>query len=93
MYRWPASILSLQSNRQKQNSDDVARGKISYMDIYEDHLKQKEVTALFSKLLNIKKTMTEKSQPTILDPSTSSDLVLKTSYNLHDCTVNYSSGK
>ena len=41
------------------NSDEVARGKISYMDIYEDHLKQKEVTSLFSKLLNIKKTMTE----------------------------------
>ena len=75
------------------NSDEVARGKISYLDIFEDHIKQKEVTELFSKLLNIKKTMTENSLPTIMDPSTLSDLVLKTSYNLHGCTVNYSSGK
>ena len=70
------------------NSDEVARGKISYLDIFEDHIKQKEVTALFSKLLNIKKTVTENSQPTIMVPSS-----LSVCYNLHDCTVNYSSGK
>ena len=63
------------------------------MDIYGDHNKQKAATALLSKLVNIKKTITENSQPSALDPSTLSDLVLKFSYDLHDCIVDYSSGK
>ena len=43
-------ILQCKAISRKLNSHEVARGKISYMDIYEDHLKQKKFTALFSKL-------------------------------------------
>ena len=63
------------------------------MDIYGDQYKQKAVTALFSKLVDIKRRLTEDSQPPALDPNTLSDLVLKFSYDLHDCIVDYSSGK
>ena len=74
----------------------MAIGEISYMDIFGDHKKQKAATALLSKLVNIKKTMTENSQPSAMDPSTlsdQSDLVLKFSYDIHDNIVDYSSGK
>ena len=86
-------LLQCKAIARNLNSDEVARGQISYMDIYGDHNKQKAATALLSKLVNIKKTMTENSQPSALDPSTLSDLVLKFSYDLHDCIVDYSSGK
>ena len=86
-------ILSCKALSKNLNSDEVTRSKISYLDIFEDHIKQKEVTTLISNLLNIKKTMTQNSQQTTIDPSILSNLMLKTSYNLHDCIDDYSSGK
>ena len=47
---WGYTLHSLQFKAISRNfkSAEVARGQISYMDIYQDHLKQKQVTALFS---------------------------------------------
>ena len=58
-----------------------------YEDILGDHLKQKIIISLFTKLLDIRKTIEEENS----DPS-NLDGLLKTSYNVHDCIVNYSSG-
>ena len=77
--------LQCKAIRRKLSSVEVVRGQILYMDVYVDHINQMEVTAVFSKLIDIKKTMSENCPPTLMDP--------KTSYILHSCTVNYSSGK
>ena len=58
-------------------SEKLVQKKIDYSDIYEDTLKQKNVTALFSELLKVKKELTESYHP-----STSCPEVLKTSYNV-----------
>ena len=86
-------VLQCDALNSKLESNDVATGKISYEDIYDNHIKQKEVTTLFSKLLSIKKVMTEDYDTNKMDPSTLSFEVLKTSYSLQPCIVNYSSGK
>ena len=73
-------------------SIELSMKKVEYSDIYSDPHKQKEVTVMISKLIDIKKKLIESKQKLEMDPSTLSDQVLKTSYNLH-CTVNYSFGK
>jgi hypothetical protein len=64
-------------------------GQVNYDDIFGDVHKQKVVVNLFTRLLDIRKTMTQQDTP---DPSIS-DQMLKNSYNLHHCIVNSSSGK
>ena len=86
-------VLQCDALNSKLESDEVATGKISYEDIYDNHIKQKEVTTLFSKLISIKKTMAENNDKNIMDPSTLSYEVLKTSYYLQHSIVNYSFGK
>ena len=44
-------------------SEKLVQKKIDYRDIYEDTLKQKNVTALFSELLKVKKELTESYHP------------------------------
>ena len=86
-------VLQCNTLNSKLESDEVATGKISYQDIFGNHIKQKEVTTLFSKLISIKKTMAENNDKNIMDPSTLSYEVLKTSYYLQPSIVNYSFGK
>ena len=58
-----------------------------YEDIFGDHLKLKKIISPFTKVLDIRKTIQEENT----DPS-NLDGMLMTSYNLHDCILNYSSG-
>ena len=86
-------ILQCNTLNSKLETEELATGEISYQDIYGNHIRQKEVTSLFSKLLSIKKKFDEKDDQNIKDPSTLSTEVLKTSYNLQPSIVNFSSGK
>ena len=67
----------VQGAYQTLKREKLAQKKIEYSDIYEDTLKQKNVTALFSELLKVKNEVMESYHP-----STSSHEVLKISYNV-----------
>ena len=71
------------------DGEEVMSGQVNYDDIFGDVHKQKVVVNLFTRLLDIRKTMTQQDTP---DPSIS-DQMLKNSYNLQHCFVNSSSGK
>ena len=62
---------------------------IEYDDIFKDHRKQKQITALFKTLIEIRKKLLEEKQS---NPSTI-DVVLGNSNDVLDCIDNYSSGK
>ena len=66
-------------------SDDLTESRAVYEDIFNEVRKQKTVTLIFKDLIDIRKKLEN-------DPSTS-DQVLKTSIDLHDCIDIFSSGK
>ena len=72
--------------------EELVSGEVKYKDLFGDVYKQKVVVTLFTKLLDIRKTMAQNSQQETPDPSIS-DKMLKNSYNLHHSIVNSSSGK
>ena len=72
--------------------EELVSGEVKYEDIFGDVYKQKVVVTLFTKLLDIRKTMAQNSQQETPDPSIS-DQMLKNSYNLNHSIVNSSSGK
>ena len=72
-------------------SEEVVKEKILYTDIFEDTVKQKNITTLFAQLMVIKNNKSENK-----DPSTPQSLdyeVLKTSYNVQSRIASYSFGK
>ena len=84
-------ILQCKTLNSKLSSEELAPELVKYEDIYGDHLKQKVIVNIFTKLLDIRKTMAEDSQQNTSDPSISAEM-LEISYNLQPCIVNFSSG-
>ena len=72
--------------------EDLVQVKSVYQDIFEDHLKQKQITHLMSRLIHIRNQLVDKNLCRIADPSMS-DGMLENSVNLLDSIVHYSSGK
>ena len=81
-------ILLCDILRKELKSHHVTAGPVEYCDIFKDTHKQKVVTALFIELIKIKKKL-----ETDKNPSTCATQVLRNSYDLQDCIVDYSSGK
>lgn len=81
-------ILLCKVLQSKLKSEQLARGQVTYSDAFSNHFKQKEFITLFRKMWTIREKLLEEQQ---CDPSTA-ELVLKNSYNLPQCIVNYSSG-
>ena len=71
-------------------SNDIITDDVNYNDLYSEHRKQKVITTLFAKLLKIRKQIIENPENTT-NPS-NLDGLLRSSYNLQSCIVNYSSG-
>ena len=74
-------------------SAGVTIEKNTYEDIFKDHKKQKEITAMYKELLKIKTKLIKDSQPNQLDPCTSGEEVLMNSHDLLTCIDCCSSGK
>ena len=81
-------ILHCKGLKNRLKSNELVQENIQYSDIFKNPSKQKNITSLFSKLLDIKKTLMIET-----DPSTLQCQVLETSYTLQTCIVSYSSGK
>ena len=81
-------ILQCKGLLDRLKSNELVQENIQYSDIFKNPRKQKNTTSLISKLLDIKKTLMNET-----DPSTLQCQVLETSYNLQTCIVSYSSGK
>ena len=71
-------------------SNDIMTDQVNYNDIYSDHKKQKVITTIFAKLLEIRKQIVENPENTT-NPSNLNGL-LTSSYDVQSCIVNYSSG-
>ena len=71
-------------------SNDIITDDVNYNDLFSEHRKQKVITTLFAKLLKIRKQIIENPENTT-NPS-NLDGLLRSSYNLQSCIVNYSSG-
>ena len=72
-------------------SNELIVDQVNYQDIYgDDHRKQKVITTIFSKLLSIRKQILENPENTT-NPS-NPDRLLKSSYDVQNSIVNYSSG-
>jgi hypothetical protein len=68
-------ILQCKTLNSKLRSEELAPGLVKYEDIYGDHLKQKVIVTIFTKLLDIMKTMAEDSQQNTSDPSISAEML------------------
>ena len=72
-------------------SNELIVDQVNYQDIYgDDHRKQKVIRTIFSKLLSIRKQILENPENTT-NPS-NPDRLLKSSYDVQNSIVNYSSG-
>ena len=85
-------LLECAELRKMFNTEDISRNKSVYQDIFADHTKQKEITHLLSKLIDVRNELLDKNLCKVRDPSISEE-VLEDSVNLLDCIVYYSSGK
>ena len=85
-------LLECAELRKMFNNEDISRNKSVYQDIFADHTKQKEITHLLSKLIDVRNELLDKNLCKVRDPSISGE-VLEDSVNLLDCIVHYSSGK
>ena len=64
----------------------------TYNDLFEDTQKQKEITVLFSRLLDIRETLVDEDLVKMTNPSSSAEM-LKSNDNLPRCIVQCSFGK
>ena len=78
--------------KQHLKSTEISQHKIVYEDIFKDIKKQKEITALYKLLLDIRRKLKGESQLSQLNPCISSQ-VLRNGLDLRNCIDNYSSGK
>ena len=81
-------LLNCKILNEKLKIIENSQEKVQYEDIFADHKKQKVVTSKFEKLLNIRRLLIENNQPNLSNPSG----LLKFSYDIQPCIVNYSSG-
>ena len=70
----------------KMKSKEAAKNKVVYEDIFDDHLKQKEATHLFGKLLKMRDSLVDKDLRWKPAPSTSAEM-LEDDDNLLDSIV------
>ena len=77
---------------EKLEGKTITKEKIEYDDLFKDVGKQKQITQMFTELLDIRKKLQEEDQYRTLDPSTGL-LVLKNRFDLHTSIDNYSFGK
>ena len=80
-------LLLFKVLQRQLKSDEIVTHNITYDDIFKDPYRQKVIITIFSKIVKIRETMINK-----LNPSTP-PWVLKKGYNLHESSVNFSSGK
>ena len=91
-YEEQQHILTCKVLLQELKSGEVADGGIRYEDLFsEDVKKQKQVTALFKELLELRNNMVEKTNSQEAPSNTS--VMLEMRDNVHFCIVNLSSGK
>ena len=76
----------------KLKGKSITKEKIEYKDLFENVLKQKQVTQIYIELLEIRKKLEEENQNKTLDPSTALT-VLRNSFDVHASIDNYSFGK
>ena len=81
-------LLNCKILNEKLKIIENSQENVQYEDIFADHKKQKVVTSKFEKLLNIRRLLLENNQPNLSNPSG----LLKFSYDIQPCIVNYSSG-
>ena len=82
-------LLNCKILNEKLENFENNQENVQYEDIFADHEKQKVVTSNFKNLLNIRRLLLENNQPNLSNPSG----LLKFSYDIQPCIVNYSSGK
>ena len=75
-------ILDCSILKNKLETNEAANNKVVYEDIFEDYLRQKEVTHLFAKLLKIRNSLLDINLCWIPAPSTSAEM-LEDDDNLH----------
>ena len=85
-------ILDCDVLKNKLKSREAANNKVVYEDIFGDYLKQKEVTHLFAKLINIRDSLVDKNLRWIPAPSTSAEM-LEDDDNLRASIAHNPSGK
>ena len=85
-------ILDCSVLKNKLVSKEAANNKVVYEDIFEDYLRQKEVTHLFAKLLKIRNSLLDINLCWIPAPSTSAEM-LEDHDILHTSIIHNSSGK
>ena len=78
-------MLNCEEISKRLQLNEVVDGSVLYEDIFEDVAKQKVITSLFTKIIEIRKTL--------LNENLSTPAVLETSNDLQHCIDNMSSGK
>ena len=68
-------ILDCSILKNKLETNEAANNKVVYEDIFEDYLRQKEVTHLFAKLLKIRNSLLDINLRWIPAPSTSAEML------------------
>ena len=76
----------------RHKGKSMTKEKVEYQDIFKDVIKQKQITQIYTELLEIRKKLEEDDQHRELDPSTV-QTVLRNSFDLHNSIDNYSFGK
>ena len=84
-------IINCEVLKKLIKSREVVIENCIYDDIFADHQKQKRITHLFYKFLEIRNNLLDENL-SIRDPSTLAE-VLRRNDNLHNCIVRYSFGK
>ena len=85
-------ILECQVLKDKLKTEEVTIERNVYNDLFEDTLKQKEITVLFSRLLDIRETLVDEDLVKMTNPSSSAEM-LKSNDDLQRCIVQCSFGK
>ena len=85
-------ILECQVLQDKLKTKDITIEGNVYNDLFEDTPKQKEITVLFSRLLDIRETLVDEDLVKMTNPSSSAEM-LKSNDDLPCCIVQCSFGK
>ena len=83
-------IFECEILKNKLKSEEILKDKAEYNDLFKDARRQKVIVTIFTKLLDIRKTILHQQQSR--NPSIS-DEMLRNRFNLQNCIVNDSFGK
>ena len=86
------NVLKCKVLKSKIITDDIAIHKIFYEDIFKETKRQKEITHLFQKLLNIRKEEENKNKTCKAAPSISAEM-LENDDDIQTSIVHHFSGK